>query len=64
VLTKHLGPDDILVALDLVFRHDVPLTDVAAAIDRIQIEVKRRNPAAREIFVEVDALTAAVSRTP
>ncbi|MEA2785020.1 MAG: hypothetical protein QOF71_1124, partial [Candidatus Eremiobacteraeota bacterium] len=64
VLTKHHGPDDILVALDLVFRHDVPLADVAAAIDRIQIEVKRRNPAAREIFVEVDALTAAVSRTP
>lgn len=63
VLTKHLGPDDILVALDLVFRHDAPLADVAAAIDRIQTEVKRRNPAAREIFVEVDALTGAASRT-
>jgi len=58
VLTMHLGPDDILVALDLVFRHDATLAEVAAAIDRIQGEVQRRNPAAREIFIEVDALTA------
>jgi cation diffusion facilitator family transporter len=62
VLTMHLGPEDILVALDLIFRPDAALTEVATAIDRIQIEAKRRVPAVREIFIEVDALTGHASR--
>jgi len=55
-LTMHLGPEDILVAIDLVFHADASLGDVAATIDRIQEGVKREQTAVREIFVEVDAL--------
>jgi hypothetical protein len=53
----------VVLGVAFVF-HDATLAEVAAAIDRIQGEVQRRNPAAREIFVEVDALTARAGGEP
>jgi cation diffusion facilitator family transporter len=56
VLTMTLGPDSVIVAMDLVFHEDISVEDAATAIDRIRSEVKKRQPIVTEIFVQIDAL--------
>ena len=43
VLTMTLGPKNVVVTMDLVFRQDLSVEDAAKAIDRIQSEVKSGN---------------------
>ncbi|MEA2719829.1 MAG: hypothetical protein QOJ39_1693 [Candidatus Eremiobacteraeota bacterium] len=56
VLTMTLGPDSVIVAMDLVFHDDISVDEAATAIDCIQSEVKKRQPIVTEIFVQIDAL--------
>jgi cation diffusion facilitator family transporter len=57
VLTCVMGPENVIVAMDVQFGDDLRADVVAGAIDRMQQAIKERKPAVREIFVHVDALT-------
>ena len=52
VLSMYVGPEDVLVTFALDFAPDVPASEVAAAIGRIEQTVRERFPKVRRIFLE------------
>lgn len=52
LLTMHLAPEEILVALDLQFRPELSSPEIAAATQRIESAILREHPHVRHIFVE------------
>jgi hypothetical protein len=55
----HLGPDDVLLALDAEFRTGVPAEEVSRAINRIEAAVRERFPEVGRIYIESRSVTAA-----
>jgi cation diffusion facilitator family transporter len=56
LLTMHLGPDDILVNIDVEFIDDLSTDDVEAAVERIEARIKEAVPAVKKIYIEAQAL--------
>ena len=56
-LTMHLGPDDVLLALDAEFNTGVPAEEVARAINRIEARVRERFPEIGRIYIESRRVT-------
>lgn len=54
IKTLYLGPDELLVAAKLAFGGDERLSNVAAAIDRVEERVREAVPVARSIYFEPD----------
>jgi cation diffusion facilitator family transporter len=54
MLTYHLGPETVLLALKVRFHHDLTVAEVEAAVDDIEARVRARVPIMRRIFVEPD----------
>jgi cation diffusion facilitator family transporter len=52
VLSMYIGAEEVLITLDLTFAPDVPASDVAASIRRIEDVVRERFPRVRRIFLE------------
>jgi len=52
--TLYLGPEELLVAAKVGFDADLPLSEVATAIDEIEADVRGRVPIARVIYLEAD----------
>jgi cation diffusion facilitator family transporter len=57
LLTMHVGPDAVLVNLDLRFRPTLSIIDLAATIERLEREIKQRFPDVRYLFIEAASLT-------
>jgi cation diffusion facilitator family transporter len=57
-LTMHLGPDDVLLALDAEFKAGVGAEDVARAVNRIEDAVRERFPEVGRIYIESRRVTA------
>lgn len=57
ILTLHLGPQDILVNLDVHFADGLSTDDVETVIDTIEKEIRTSVPAAKRIFIEAETLT-------
>jgi cation diffusion facilitator family transporter len=55
-LTMHLGPEDVLLALELVFESNGSAADSAAAIDRLDRLIRAKHPQIRHIFIEAQSL--------
>ncbi len=53
--TMHLAPNEILLALSLDFRDDVPAGRVEATIQEIEEEIKSRFPEITRLFIEVQS---------
>lgn len=53
--TMHLAPNDVLLALSLDFSDTLKVSDVEAAISRIERDVKTRFPEVKRVFVEVQS---------
>ncbi len=51
-LTMQLGPQDILLNLDVEFREGISARDYVAAVHTIEEEIRRRHPAIQRIFIE------------
>lgn len=55
-LTMHFGPWNIFLAMSVQFRTDISSAEVVAAIDRLQVEIRREFPYVKRIFIEADSL--------
>lgn len=51
-LSMHLGPYDVLLALDVEFRQELSAEQVAVAIRRIEQRIREQHPQVRFVFVE------------
>jgi cation diffusion facilitator family transporter len=55
LLTLHLGPDVVLLALKVAFRPTLTVGEVEAVTDRIEVAVRGAMPQMRKIFIEADS---------
>lgn len=55
-LTMHLGPQEILLNLDVQFRPGLSSGDVVAVVDRLEQKIRAANPEVKRIFIEADSL--------
>jgi cation diffusion facilitator family transporter len=56
LLTMHLGPDDILVNIDVEFIDGLSTDELEAAIDQIESRVKEVVPTVTKIYIEAKAV--------
>jgi divalent metal cation (Fe/Co/Zn/Cd) transporter len=63
IRTQYLAPDELLVAAKIALVADVPLEDVAQAIDDAELRVRSKVPVAKLIYLEPD-LDREQLRTP
>ncbi len=57
ILTMHMGPEDVLVNLDVRFRPGVDAAGVADAVERLERRVKEAFPRVRYLFIEMESFT-------
>jgi cation diffusion facilitator family transporter len=62
VLTMHLGPDEVLLNIEVQFTPGLPAEDIHTAVHRIEERINERYPEVTRIFVEVEALLASAAR--
>ena len=58
LLTMHLGPQDVLLTLELEFKRQASAADTTAAVERIDRAIRGRHPEIRHIFIEAQSLKA------
>jgi cation diffusion facilitator family transporter len=58
VLSMYLGPDDVLVTMDLDFVDGTAAADAAVAIATVERRVRERYPMIRRLFIEAGAAPA------
>jgi cation diffusion facilitator family transporter len=56
--SMHLGPDDVLVTLEVEFRPGLSAADAAAAIDRLDKAIRAARPEVRHLYIEAQAIAA------
>ena len=56
VLTMHLGPDEVLLNIEVQFTPGLPAEDIHAAVHRIEERINEPFPEVSRIFIEVEAL--------
>jgi cation diffusion facilitator family transporter len=57
-LSMHLGPDDVLLTLEIAFRANLSAAEVAGAIDRLDRAIRKAHPEIRHLFVEAQSIAA------
>ena len=57
IMTMHLGPDDILVNLDIDFADGLRTGEIEAAVDSVERRIKEAVPAVKRIFIEAEAIS-------
>ena len=53
ILSMYVGPDDVLVTMDLEFETGASADDAAAASSEVQRQVRERYPVIKRLFIEV-----------
>jgi cation diffusion facilitator family transporter len=56
VLTMHLGPDDVLLNIEVQFTPGLPAEDIHTAVHRIEARITDVYPEVSRIFIEVESL--------
>ena len=54
MLTYHLGPETVLLALKIRFARDVSVGEIEQAVNELEARVRARVPVMKRIFVEPD----------
>jgi divalent metal cation (Fe/Co/Zn/Cd) transporter len=54
IRTQYLSPEELLVAAKIALVADLPLEDVAQAIDDAELRVREQVPVAKLIYLEPD----------
>ncbi|UOQ98760.1 cation diffusion facilitator family transporter [Hymenobacter sp. 5317J-9] len=60
-LTMYLGPNDVIMALDVDFADNMSSTQVAAAVEELQDAIRREHPEVQRIFIEAKNLVQTVA---
>jgi cation diffusion facilitator family transporter len=55
-LTMHMGPQDVLLNLDVQFKEDLSADEIFGAIDRLEDAIRDRFKLVRRIFIEAERL--------
>lgn len=58
-LTMQLGPDEVLLNVDLRFRHQLNVKELESTIDRLKNRIHQAEPSVTRIFLEADSLKPA-----
>lgn len=58
VLTMQLSPSEILLTAEVGFATDLNTVELAAAIDRLERDIRAKHPAIQRIFIEPKAIAA------
>jgi divalent metal cation (Fe/Co/Zn/Cd) transporter len=58
VLSMYVGPDDVLVTMDLEFDDGTAAADAATAIKSVEQQVRERYPMIKRLFIEAGAAPA------
>jgi len=58
VLTMHLGPEDVLLNIEVQFTPGLPAEDIHTAVHRIEERITDVHPEVSRIFIEVESLRA------
>ena len=61
LLTMQLGPDQVLLTVDIKFRRGLDVQELESAIDRIENRIREAEPTIVRIFLEADSLKPAAS---
>ena len=59
LLTMQLGPEQVLVNVDIRFCRGLGVQELEIAIDRIEKSIRQKEPTVGRIFIEVDSLRSA-----
>jgi len=62
--TQHLGPEEILVAAKIEFRHNLTTRELADAINDVERRVRAAVPFATDIYIEPDVFRPEQASTP
>jgi len=61
-LTLHLGPQDVVLALDIDFHDNLSAAEVEQAIERLQDSIKAQHPEFKRIFIEAKSISPVVRK--
>jgi len=64
IRTMYLGPDDLLVNVDVAFRRTLRTEGVNRTIDRIESGLKAQDPAIKRVYIELDSVKDLVGAGP
>ena len=56
ILTMRMGPDQVLLTVDIRFRRGLDVQQVESAIDRLEARIRPQEPTIEKIFIEPDSL--------
>jgi len=56
LLTMQLGPDQILLAVDVKFRRRLDVSQLESIIDRIEGRIRQQEPTVARVFIKADSL--------
>lgn len=57
LLTMQLGPEQVLLNVNIQFRANLNLQQLESAIDRIESRIRKEQPSVQRIFIEAESLT-------
>ena len=64
LLTMHIGPEDILVNMEVEFMDDLSTDQMETVIDRMETDIKKSVPEVSKVFIEAQSLRKKPPKTP
>jgi cation diffusion facilitator family transporter len=59
LLTMHMGPNVLLLNMDLSFRNGLDAEGVEGAVNRLEKRIRKQHPTVRYVFIEAETLSRA-----